>query len=157
SRAAKEGEPTIADPEATSAPQLVRHTTNLALGVPDTPGGSVSAEPVKGTPGASEPPPRSDSGTTTELAPSNGGAQPAPKGQGGGSTAIPELVLNGNGNKSQPAPAANSVPSSNSAVPTPNAAAPAAGTDQNSAAPAAGDQNGSAPAANANGSTTQPA
>jgi outer membrane protein assembly factor BamD len=122
SLAAKVGEPAIADVEATSAPQIVRHSTNLAMGIPDS--GNVSVEAVKsGTPGASQPPPR------TEAAPT-GEAQPAgePKGD---STAIPELVVNGPGSK----PPAASTPPSSAA---PGAPAANQGSTSDGSGPAAG-------------------
>jgi outer membrane protein assembly factor BamD len=63
--APKVGEPTLVDPDPTSAPQIIRSATSSALGVGQGGGSNVSIE--KATPGqrTSDPIPRSDSPTTT--------------------------------------------------------------------------------------------
>src|SRR6185437_12183873 len=59
--APKVGEPTLVDPDPTSAPQIIRSATSSALGVNQSGGSNVSIE--KATPGqtTSDPIPRSDS------------------------------------------------------------------------------------------------
>ena len=68
-RASKVGEPTLVDPDPTSAPQIIRSATSSAMGVGQGGGSNVSIE--KATPGrtASDPIPRSDNPTTTAPRP----------------------------------------------------------------------------------------
>src|SRR5437763_1787647 len=59
-RASKIGEPTLIDPQQTSAPQLIHEAQNAALGLPDKGGnGTVSVEKASGDAIKSDPIPRS--------------------------------------------------------------------------------------------------
>jgi outer membrane protein assembly factor BamD len=71
--ATKVGQPTLTDPQPTSAPQLIRHANDLALGAASATG-AVSAETIKDANGVptSQPVPRSDNQTPP----------PAPEGVG---------------------------------------------------------------------------
>lgn len=75
--APKVGEPTLVDPDPTSAPQIIRSATSSALGVNQGGGSNVSIE--KATPGqtTSDPIPRSDSSTTAPQQTAPATAQPA--------------------------------------------------------------------------------
>jgi outer membrane protein assembly factor BamD len=131
-RASKVGDPTLVDPQQTSAAQLIRAANSTALGINDPGNGTVTVDKGSGaTPGANDPVPRSDAGSA-----------PPPT-----TPANPDTATAGNGN--------TAAASSNAAAPasassgsdtgigelTPNAAAPAA----NGAAPAnPADANGTA-------------
>ena len=59
------GEPTLVDPDPTSAPQIIRSATSSALGASQGSGSNVSIEKVTPDQKTSDPIPRSDSSTTT--------------------------------------------------------------------------------------------
>lgn len=63
--APKVGEPTLVDPDPTSAPQIIRSATSSAMGVGQSGGSNVSVEKVSPDQKTSDPLPRSDSSTTT--------------------------------------------------------------------------------------------
>ncbi len=63
--APKVGEPTLVDPNPTSAPQIIRSATSSALGTNQGGGSNVSIEKVTPDQKTSDPIPRSDSSTTT--------------------------------------------------------------------------------------------
>ena len=98
-RASKVGDPTLVDPDPTSAPQIIRSATSSALGVNQGGGSNVSIEKVTPDQKTSDPLPRSDSSTTA-----------APQ-QAAPTTAEPA--------NSAPAAAASSAPATTPAASTP--------------------------------------
>jgi len=90
-RAAKVGEPTLVDPQPTSAPQLIREANNAALGIANTGGnGTVSVEKATDSDvKKSDPIPRSEPATANPNSP----AAPASNGTGS-DTGIGELTPN---------------------------------------------------------------
>ena len=125
-RASKVGQPTLVDPEQTSAPQIIRSATNTVLGINDAGNGTVNVEKVTGDATKSDPVPRSDA---PSPAPAPNTAQPAaaPTSSGTGSdTGIGELTPNGAPATTPPAataaPAATSAPPDNSSTPAANSA-----------------------------------
>ena len=72
-RASKIGEPTLVDPQQTSAPQIIRSATSAAMGVGDTGSSNVSVEKVTPDTKANDPIPRSDAGSAAPAA-----ASPSP-------------------------------------------------------------------------------
>ncbi len=68
-QASKVGEPTLVDPTAMSASEVMKEATRAALAGAGSGGNSVSVETVKsGTPGADQPAPRSDSPAPADAA-----------------------------------------------------------------------------------------
>ena len=90
-RAAKVGDPTLVDPQPTSAPQLIREANNAALGIANTGGnGTVSVEKATDSDvKKSDPIPRSEPATTNPDSP----AAPATN-RTGSDTGIGELTPN---------------------------------------------------------------
>src|SRR5262249_14174003 len=91
-RAPKVGEPTLVDPQQTSAPQLIHEAQSMALGVPEGGNGTVSVEKAGSDATKSDPIPRSAPapGSTPEsTAPSIPGSNAA-----GADTGIGELTPN---------------------------------------------------------------
>jgi outer membrane protein assembly factor BamD len=75
--APKVGEPTLVDPDPTSAPQIIRSATSSALGVNQGGGSNVSIEKVTPAQKTSDPLPRSDSSTTPSQQTAPATAEPA--------------------------------------------------------------------------------
>jgi len=94
-RAAKLGEPTLVDPQQTSAPQLIQAANKTAMGVGDTGGnGAVTVEKATGADATkNDPVPRSDSTPSTNPTPS--AAPTPPNSVSGNDTGIGELTPNG--------------------------------------------------------------
>jgi hypothetical protein len=111
SAAATVGEPTLADPQQTSAPDLVKQANALVQGVSNGTTGSnnsLSVETIKaGEPPASQPIPRSE-----------------PAGAGSQGSGIPELQPL---TDAQPAASGNSTPASGNSAPAAAQSAPATG------------------------------
>jgi hypothetical protein len=135
-RASKVGEPTLVDPQQTSAPQIIRSATSAAMGVGDTGSSNVTLE--KGTPDTktNDPIPRSDAsapaGATPASATSTGEAAPA---SGAGSeTGIQELTPNAAA--AATAPTGNGAPASGNAGTQAENSAAANGNATTSGAPA---------------------
>ncbi|MBV9075226.1 MAG: outer membrane protein assembly factor BamD [Acidobacteria bacterium] len=88
-RAPKVGEPTLIDPQQTSAPQIIRAAGTTALGLPNSTGNSAATvEKVTGDVPKSEPVPRSDAPSASDNSSASGsgtGAAASP----GGNTAPP--------------------------------------------------------------------
>ena len=129
-RAAKVGEPTLVDPQQTSAPQLIRAANNTMLGVNESGKSAVSVEKVTPDATKSDPIPHStDTSASTGTAPDTSSATP--------SAAPPAATSTAGGST-------NSDPSIGELTPNATAAAPAktpanaSGTSTN-AAPAASD------------------
>jgi len=117
-RASKVGQPTLVDPEQTSAPQIIRSATNTVLGLNDGGNGAVNVEKVTGDATKNDPVPRSDAPAPT---PAPNAAPPAAASATSGTgsdTAIGELTPN-----TAPATAA---PPATTAPPADNSSAPAA-------------------------------
>jgi len=78
--AAKQGDPTLTDPNPISASALVQRANRMAMGAKG--GDSLTVQTVNPNPGANQPAPRSDtasdSGTVSEANTGNGGANSAP-------------------------------------------------------------------------------
>jgi outer membrane protein assembly factor BamD len=135
-RASKVGEPTLVDPQQTSAPQIIRSATSAAMGVGDTGNSNITVE--KGTPDTktNDPIPRSDAsapaGATPAPATSTGEASP-PSASGAGSEAgIQELTPNG---ATPPTtPASNGAPASGTAGTAPDNSTAASGDPTTSGA-----------------------
>jgi outer membrane protein assembly factor BamD len=97
-RASKIGEPTLVDPQQTSAPQIIRSATSAAMGVGDTGSSNVSVEKVTPDTKANDPIPRSDAGSAAPAAASPtdaAGAGSSSSSTAGSETGIPELTPNG--------------------------------------------------------------
>jgi len=147
-RASKVGEPTLVEPQQTSAPQLIHEAQSMALGVPEGGNGTVSVEKTGGSDATkSDPIPRSapaPSSTPESAAPST------PASNAGSDTGIGELTPNA-------APAAqNGSSSSTSGTDSP---APTATDGKSSTPPPAPPQineieNGSSAAGAANSSSS---
>ncbi|HJX01476.1 MAG TPA: outer membrane protein assembly factor BamD [Terriglobales bacterium] len=92
-RAAKVGEPTLVDPQQTSAPQLIQAANKAALGVTDTGGnGTVTVEKTNATDATkNDPIPRSDATPGGNPAP---GTTPAENSGSGSGPSIGELTPN---------------------------------------------------------------
>jgi outer membrane protein assembly factor BamD len=138
-RASKVGDPTLVDPQQTSAPQLIRTANNAAMGINDSGTGAVTVDKGSGAaPGANDPVPRSDAtpspagGNPEAPATTNGNSVAAgstatpPATSAGSDTGIGELTPNS-------APAASGAAPPNPATAADGTATPATGT----AAPAA--------------------
>lgn len=143
--APKVGEPTLVDPQQTSAPQLIKAANNTILGIGDKGNGAVSIEKVNGPIPASQPVPRSDnppSDSAATAAPANAAAgpatsaasapaatdNPASSGSSGNDTGIGELTPNA-------APANSSATTAAPATAPASASTPATGST--ASAPAA--------------------
>ncbi|HWY70074.1 MAG TPA: outer membrane protein assembly factor BamD [Terriglobales bacterium] len=132
-RAAKVGEPPLVDPAPTNAPQLIREAQNMALGVPDGGGGTVSVEKTT-NPDArkSDPIPRSEAAPNSSP---ESAAPPTPaaasSNAAGSDTGIGELTPN-----AAPAAQSGNAPSAASAGGTASAASDAS-SGTGSAPPAA--------------------
>jgi outer membrane protein assembly factor BamD len=130
-RASKVGDPTLVDPQQTSAPQLIRTANNAALGINDGGSGAVTVDKGSGaTPGANDPVPRSDATPPVTSNPTNADsgngaaaassatATPATAGADAG---IGELTPNA-------APATNGAAPTKAAAPADGSSTPANGT-----------------------------
>jgi outer membrane protein assembly factor BamD len=127
-RASKVGDPTLVDPQQTSAPQLIRTANNTALGINDTGNGTVTVDKGSGaTPGANDPVPRSDATTP----PAAGGNPGAPSASDGSSAAAGPGTTS-----STPSPAASAGADAGIGELTPSAAPAANGTAAANAATA---------------------
>src|SRR5947209_5464083 len=96
-RASKVGEPTLVDPQQTSAPQIIRSATSAAMGTGDS-NSNVSVEKVTPDTKTNDPIPRSDAGGTAPAAASPtdaAGASSSSTATTGSDTGIPELTPNG--------------------------------------------------------------
>jgi outer membrane protein assembly factor BamD len=163
-RASKVGEPTLIDPQQTSAPQIIRSATSAAMGL----GGNsnVSVEKVAPEAKANDPIPRSDAsapaGTETPIPASSAGDTPAATPPASGATSdtgIQELTPNSGaaaapGSNGAPASGTTSTASDNSTAAT--ATSPATGAPPQAPAQVNEIQNGgsSANASQANTSST---
>jgi len=136
------GEPTLVDPDPTSAPQIIRSATSSALGANQGGGSNVSIE--KATPGqtTSDPLPRSDSSTTTAP------QQTAP------ATAEPGSAASATAEPASTAPASAAAASTSPAT-APNANTPA-GNDPNIGELTPNMGTAAAPASTASTTSTQP-
>jgi len=157
--ASKVGDPTLVDPDPTSAPQIIRSATSSALGANQGGGSNVSIEKVSPDQKTSDPLPRSDSPTTTapqqtapagtessgtpasEAAPSSAQATPpAANTPAGSDPSIGELTPN-MGTAAAPVSSGSTGASTTSAQPQASAestdatSAPANGAAGNSQAP----------------------
>jgi outer membrane protein assembly factor BamD len=134
-RASKVGEPTLVDPQQTSAPQIIRSATSAAMGVGDTGSSNVTLE--KGTPDTktNDPIPRSDAsapaGATPAPASTTGGAAAS---GAGSETGIQELTPNAAA--AATAPTGNGAPASGNAGTQAENSAAANGNATTSGAPA---------------------
>jgi len=91
-RASKVGEPTLVDPQQTSAPQLIHEAQSMALGAPDS--GTVSVERTSGSDATkSDPIPRSAPATSSTPESAASPASPASSAPGS-DTGIGELTPN---------------------------------------------------------------
>ncbi|MFL6439806.1 MAG: outer membrane protein assembly factor BamD [Terriglobales bacterium] len=97
-RASKVGEPTLVDPQQTSAPQIIRSATSAAMGVGDTGSSNVSVEKATSDTKTNDPIPRSDAGGAAPATASPtdaSGASSSSTSTTGSDTGIPELTPNG--------------------------------------------------------------
>jgi outer membrane protein assembly factor BamD len=114
-RASQVGEPTLVDPQQTSAPQIIRSATSAAMGVGDTGNSNVTLERAAPDTKTNDPIPRSDAsapGGATPAPETSTGEAPAASGAGS-ETGIQELTPNG-GAAAAP-PASNGAPASGTA------------------------------------------
>ena len=97
-RASKVGEPTLVDPQQTSAPQIIRSATSAAMGAGGTGTSNVSVEKATPDTKTNDPIPRSDAGGAVPATASPtdaAGASSSASSTGGSDTGIPELTPNG--------------------------------------------------------------
>ena len=146
-RASKVGEPTLVDPQQTSAPQLIHQAQSMALGLPEGGNGTVSVEKAGVDATKNDPIPRS---APAEGATSESTAPSTPANNGAGSdTGIGELTPNAtpaaqNGN----APAANGTDAASTATDSKSSTPPPAPPQVNEI------ENGSSAAGAANSSSS---
>jgi len=82
-RASKVGEPTLVDPQQTSAPQLIHEAQSMALGAPQGGNGTVSVEKTSGSDATkSDPIPRSEAAAPGSTSDSTAPSTPAGNGAG---------------------------------------------------------------------------
>ncbi len=155
--APKVGEPTLVDPDPTSAPQIIRSATSSAMGVGQGGGSNVNIE--KATPGqtTSDPIPRSDNPTTTAPQTAPASTEPAANPSSSSSAAGASTASStASTTPATNAPAGNE-PSIGELTPNvgnANTATSASSSTSTGSAASTQPQNSSADAGSANGSAT---